>query len=138
MKKITIMAVLLGVFGIGSTVASANSGAYNAFNAHFNNPSTCTSCHSGTPGTVLPLGNDWKAQGGTSQTGPSTAAGWSALDAKYSAAYGGVNPSWTFTAPTVSQDLASTTGCLTSNLQLPIIFSLVFLALGLLVRRKEV
>ncbi|MDQ7057319.1 MAG: hypothetical protein Q9N62_02230 [Ghiorsea sp.] len=138
MKKITMMAVLLGVISVGSTVASANTGAYKAFNAHFNTPSTCLSCHSGSPGTVYQLGTDWKTQGGTSQAGPSTQAGWDALDIKYATTYGGVNPSWTFTAPTPI-GTASATGCITSSLSTPLlIMTIGLLALGFLVRRKQV
>jgi len=136
MKKITMLAVLLGVFSVCSTVASANSGAAAAFDAHFNSPSNCQSCHSGSPGTVYQLGLDWKAQGGTSQAGLSTQAGWDAFDLKYANTYGGVNPSWTFSSPTPI-GTASTTGCVTSSLSTPLMMMFAMLSLGFFVRRKK-
>ncbi|WP_038246518.1 hypothetical protein [Ghiorsea bivora] len=136
MKKNIMMASLLGVLSIGSTVASANIGAYNAFNAHYINPATCTSCHTGTPGVTTTLGVDWKAQGGSSQAGPSTQAGWDALDIKYATNYGGVNPNWTFSAPT-PVGTASLTGCVASSLSTPLMMFLAMLSLGFVVRRKR-
>ena len=136
MKKITMLAVLLGAFSIGSTVASANSGAYSAFNAHYISPASCTSCHTGSPGTITQLGIDWKAQGATSQAGPSTQAGWDALDLKYANTYGGVNPNWVFSAPT-PVGTASVTGCIASSLSTPLMMFLAMLGLVFVVRRKQ-
>ncbi len=136
MKKITMLAVLLGAFSIGSTVASANTGAYNAFNAHYTNQATCASCHSGGPGTIQQLGIDWKAQGGTSQAGPSTQAGWDALDAIYLNTYGPVKSTWVFSAPT-PVGTASVTGCITSSLSTPLMMFLAMLSLVFVVRRKQ-
>jgi len=137
MKKITMLAVLLGAFSIGSTVASANSGAYNAFNAHYINPASCTSCHTGSPGTILQLGLDWKNAGGTNQAGPSTQAGWDALDATYATTYGGVNPNWTLSAATPTTNKASTTGCLSTKFNLMAWMSLVLLGVVTVLGRRK-
>ena len=135
MKKIILMTAVLGISSVGATVASANTGAYNAFNAHYNNPASCTSCHSGSPGVITQLGIDWKAQGGTSQAGPSTQSGWDALDAKYATTYGGVNPNWTFTAPT-PVGTASVTGCISSPSTLSWMLFAGMMALLVGMRRK--
>jgi hypothetical protein len=136
MKRITIFTALLAGFCMGSTVASANSGAYKAFNDHYTNPASCTSCHTGSPGTITQLGIDWKAQGGTSQAGPSTLAGWDALDAKYLNTYGPVKSTWTFSAPT-PVGTASVTGCVSSALSTPLMMLFGLLSLGFLLRRKK-
>ncbi|MDQ7001135.1 MAG: hypothetical protein Q9N02_00415 [Ghiorsea sp.] len=137
MNKKIIMVVLLGVLSFGSTIASANIGAFNAFNAHFHTPSSCTTCHSGTPGVVSPLGNVWKANGGTSQAGLSSQANWTTFDTKYKTTYGGVNPSWVFSAPT-PVGTASVTGCVSRSLSTPLMMVLGLLSLGFFVRRKKI
>jgi hypothetical protein len=136
MKKITMFTALLAGFCMGSTVASANLGANSAFNAHYTNQATCTECHSGSPGTIYQLGIDWKAQGGTSQAGPSTLAGWNALDANYLITYGPVKSTWTFSAPT-PVGTESVTGCVSSALSTPLMMLISLLSLGFLLRRKK-
>jgi len=135
--KIINIVILLGAFSVGSTVASANSGAYNAFNAHYITPSSCTSCHTGSPGTITTLGSDWKNAGGTNQAGPSTQAGWDTLDATYANTYGGVNPNWTLSATTPTTDKASTTGCLSGTFNLMAWMSLVLLGVVTVLSRRK-
>jgi hypothetical protein len=138
MKKITLFTALLAGFCMGSTVASANQGANKAFNDHYINPASCTECHTSTakPIPLTPFGIDWKAQGGTSQAGPSTQAGWDALDVKYANQYGGVNPNWVFSPPTPVAT-ASVTGCVSGALSTPLMMLFSLFSLGFLLRRKK-
>jgi hypothetical protein len=138
MKRITIFTALLAGFCMGSTVASANRGAQAAFNAHYIvQDISCNTCHaSGAPKTHTNFGNDWIAQTGTSQAGPSTLAGWDALDAKYANQYGGVNPNWVFSAPT-PVGTESVTGCISGALTTPLMMLFSLLSLGFLLRSKK-
>jgi hypothetical protein len=140
MKRFIFTVAILGAVSFGGAVASANVGAYNAFNAHYNTPASCTSCHTGTPGTITPLGNAWKANGGTNQAGPSTQAGWDALDATYAATYGGVNPSWSLssTTSTSTKGTATTTGCVSNTLNIMALLSFLLLAMLTFASRKKV
>jgi hypothetical protein len=94
-KKLMTAAAILGAMTFGATTASANTGAAAAFDAHYVTNSSCFSCHTGTPGTLLALGTAWKAAGGTKDAGPTTAPGWTTLDGTYSSLFGGVETTWT-------------------------------------------
>jgi len=129
---------MLGIVSLGVNTASANTGAGAAFDAHYVTNSTCTSCHSGTPGSLYALATSWKNSGGTSQAGPTTQTGWDTLDATYKTTYGGIEPTWTLsTTTTTTQSQASTTGCMTSSMATPAILLGMLMLLGLMLRRKQ-
>ena len=139
MKKIITAAAIAGALTMGATTASALQAAADAFNAHYTvQDTTCTTCHAGAaaPKTHTAFGNDWLANGGTKSTGPATAAGWDALDAKYLNTYGPVKSTWT--APTTTTTTSdSGGGCVTSAATTPLMMVLAMLTLGFFVRRKK-
>lgn len=135
MKKIITTAAMIAAVSFGAMSASANVGAGAAFDAHYVSNSNCFSCHTGTPGTLIQLGIDWKAQGGGKDSGPTTVAGWDNLDALYSTTYGGVEPTWV--APAAATASTSSGGCVTSSATTPLMMVLAMLALGFFVRRKK-
>ncbi len=138
MKKIITAAAIAGALTMGATTASALAGAQTAFNAHYTVQDTnCTTCHAGAaaPKTHTAFGNDWLANGGTKSTGPATAAGWDALDAKYLNTYGPVKSTWV--APTAAPAGSSGGGCIASSATTPLMMVLAMLSLGFFVRRKK-
>ena len=139
MKKIITAAAIAGALTMGATTASAKAGAQAAFNAHYTVKDTaCTTCHTSsvTPKTThTAFGNDWLANGGTKDAGPTTAAGWDALDAKYLNTYGPVEPTWV--APTAPPAGSSGGGCIASSAPTPLMMVLAMLSLGFFVRRKK-
>ena len=107
---------------------------------------SCNTCHT-TPPTLNAFGSRFLALGGSKQAYVLSASAQSTLFAEDTDGDGtnnlaelqaGTNPAGGTSTTTASNELAATTGCTTSNLQLPIVFSLVLLGLGLFARRKEV
>ncbi len=144
MKKIILSAAMLGAMSLSANTASANTGAQAAFNAHYTvQDTTCTTCHTSsvTPKTThTAFGTDWLANGGTKNAGPTTAAGWDALDAKYLNTYGPVKSTWT--APTTTTTPSSSGGgggggCIASSATTPLMMVLAMLSLGFFARRKK-
>jgi hypothetical protein len=138
LKNIITTAAIAGALTMGANTASALTGAQTDFNAHYTVQDTnCTTCHAGSaaPKTHTAFGNDWLASGGTKNAGPTTAAGWDALDAKYLATYGPVKASWT--APVAPAPSSSGGGCIASSATTPLMMVLAMLSLGFFVRRKK-
>lgn len=141
LKTIITTATIAGALTMGSTTASALAAAQTDFNAHYTQQdTTCITCHAGAaaPKTHTAFGTDWLANGGTKSAGPTTAAGWDALDAKYLNTYGPVKSTWV--APTAAAAAASSSsggGCVTSSVTTPLMMVLAMLSLGFFVRRKK-
>ena len=131
LKKLFSAVILAAAVTVASGTASANTGAYNAFNDRYVTNSTCTTCHTGSPGAITALGTDWKTFGGTNQTAPTD---WTSFDAIYATAYGGVDPN----APTTSanQGTATVGGCITASSTAPLMMLFAILTLGFFIRRK--
>ncbi len=142
MKKITTAVAIAGALTMGATTASALQSAADAFNAHYTvqaDTTTCLTCHNGAaaPKTHTAFGNDWLANGGTKSAGPTTAAGWTALDAKYLNTYGPVKSTWVAPTTTTTATSSSGGGCVTSTATTPLMMVLAMLSLGFFVRRKK-
>jgi len=140
LKKIVTAATITGALTMGATIASANTGAYNAFNAHYVTNSSCATCHQdpsagGSVKIHTAVGTAWIANGGTKDAGPITQAQWDSLDTAIGTQFGGVDPNWTL--PVVPAPSSGGGGCVTSSVTTPLMMVLAMLSLGFFVRRKK-
>ncbi|MDX8384400.1 MAG: hypothetical protein R8M45_09985 [Ghiorsea sp.] len=141
-KKLMGAALMLGAITFGATTASANQGASDAFNAHFTTSAACTTCHANSSkpiGVFSAIGLAWRTNTGTANAGPTTQAGWDALDADTAATmYLPVLSTWSFTPPTNNDNNDSGSGgCVTSSVATPLMMFLAILSFGFFVRRKK-
>jgi uncharacterized low-complexity protein len=142
LKKIITTAAIAGALTMGVNTASANTGAYNAFNAHYVTNASCATCHQdpnagGSVKVHTTVGTAWIANGGTKNAGPTTQAQWDALDQAIGTQFGGVDPNWTLPVAPAPSSGGGGGGCIASSATTPLMMVLAMLSLGFFVRRKK-